>query len=200
MAAMVPAGNGGPGRFTPAALPLRARVAPLTTCPTCCPAFVAAAGAVLATLLLTGVALPQAEWLALPERVDEMRHRPRDFWPHFAGLLLALCGLDCVSDLAGVAGRRAPGGSFSVAFVIAVKITMAAALVASTLGLTLASLSAGRIPPTTPSSPSPPRTAITPASGWKSPSPSAATRCSPGPRRRRHGPSHPQCARAHARV
>ena len=106
MFAAMTAGDGGtvPCRFMPAALvPRPDRTVYASTA--------AAAGAALLALLLCGLAMPPVEWLALPERVAEMKHRPREFGPHFVAVLLALCGLDLINDLAAVlrtpAGRRA---------------------------------------------------------------------------------------------
>jgi hypothetical protein len=84
--------------------------------------------------LLTGFSLPQAEWLALPEHVEQMKERPREFWRHFTAVLLALCGLDTVSDLASVVGRRVARPAGRTLAVVAVKAVMLHALLALALG------------------------------------------------------------------
>jgi len=122
MSAIAPAGFGGRCRYEPAVLPLCAED------PVRPHAVFAAAGALLVTLLLTGFALPQAEWFALPERIDEMRERPREFWGHFMAVLLALCGLDTVSDLAGVCRKHTGGPAGRRACVIVAKAAMLHAL------------------------------------------------------------------------
>jgi amino acid transporter len=94
------------------------------------PAVVAAGTALVVTLMLTGFALPQAEWFALPERIDEMKQRPREFCGHFVGMLLALCGLDTVSDLAGVMRKRAARPAGRTLCVVAAKAVMLHALLA----------------------------------------------------------------------
>ena len=122
MCAIVPAGNGGRGRCMPAALCPRARFEGV------CPGVVAAAtGAVLLTSLATGFGLPQAEWLAVPERLGEMKHRPRDAWPHFVALALTLCGLDTVNDVAGAVGV-APARRRRRLIAVAVRCFMVVAL------------------------------------------------------------------------
>ena len=122
MSAIAPAGFGGRCRYEPAVLPLCAED------PVRPHAVFAAVGALLVTLLLTGFALPQAEWFALPERIDEMRERPREFWGHFMAVLLALCGLDTVSDLAGVCRKHTGGPAGRRACVIVAKAAMLHAL------------------------------------------------------------------------
>ena len=124
-----PAGNGGPGRPPPAALPLCAAAASSIT-----PAALAAGGAVFVTLLLTGFTVPQAEWFALLERIDEMKERPRDFWRHFAGVLLALSGLDAVSDVAGVVAKPVVRRGGRALCVVAAKAIMLHALLVLALG------------------------------------------------------------------
>src|SRR4051812_48601268 len=127
MVAFAPAALGGRCRYEPALLPLRARCDPVHAH---LPAVVAAGSALAVTLLLTGFALPQAEWFALPERIDEMKERPREFWGHFAGVLLALCGLDTVSDLASVMRKRAARPAGRTLCVLAAKAVMLHALLA----------------------------------------------------------------------
>jgi hypothetical protein len=134
MSAIAPAGFGGRCRYEPAALPLCAED------PVRHHAVFAAAGALGVTLLLTGFALPQAEWFALPERIDEMREKPREFWGHFLALLLALCGLDTVSDLAGVVRKRTAGQAHGTAGRRACVIVAKAAMLHALLALSMSSL------------------------------------------------------------
>jgi hypothetical protein len=129
MRAIAPAGNGGRGRFMPAALPVRTHRAVQAL--ECVSASVAAAAAALcATLLITGAAMPLVEWFALPERLAEMKHRPKEFGPHFAAFLLALCGLDLVNDLAAVVCKPAGRRTGRSIYVLAVKALMLLALLA----------------------------------------------------------------------
>src|SRR4051812_29744615 len=127
MSAFAPAALGGRCRYQPAALPLCAPHDPVHVH---VHAVLAAGTALVVTLLLTGFALPQAEWFALPERIDEMKERPREFWGHFAGVLLALCGLDTVSDLASVMRKRAARPAGRTLCVVAAKALMLHALLA----------------------------------------------------------------------
>jgi hypothetical protein len=123
MSAIAPAGFGGRCRYEPAVLLPCAIHDPGRL-----PAVFAAGSALLVTLLLTGFALPQAEWFALPERIDEMKERPREFWGHFVAVLLALCGLDTVGDLAGVMRKRAARSAGRRLCVVAAKAVMLHAL------------------------------------------------------------------------
>jgi hypothetical protein len=131
MCAIAPAGNGGRGRFTPAALPVRTHRAVYASDYASVSASVAAATAALcATFLITGAAMPLVEWFALPERFAEMKHRPKEFGPHFAAFLLALCGLDLINDLVGVVSRPVARRTSRPILVLAVKALMLAALLA----------------------------------------------------------------------
>ena len=68
-------------------------------------AIAAAVGMVFITLLITGFALPQIEWLALPDRLNHVKERPRELWTHFVAIVLALSGVEAIANLTGVMKR-----------------------------------------------------------------------------------------------
>jgi hypothetical protein len=141
MFAIAPAGNGGRCRFTPAALPLRTGPSPTHQCMY---ASVTAAGAALCVALLaTGLAMPLVEWFALPERFDDLEHRPREVGSHFGSFLLALCGLDLVNDLVAVLRHPGAGRAGRRLCVFAVKALMLHALVALSVGAAISTAEPG---------------------------------------------------------
>jgi amino acid transporter len=69
-------------------------------------AFIAAAGMVFITLLISAFALPQIPWRSLPSRIAplDLSH-PGQVWVSFIGIVLALSGVEAIANLTGVMKR-----------------------------------------------------------------------------------------------
>jgi amino acid transporter len=69
-------------------------------------AFLAAAGMVFITLLITAFALPQVPWHDLPSRIGrpDFSH-PGDIWAGFVLIVLAISGVEAIANLTGVMKR-----------------------------------------------------------------------------------------------
>jgi len=69
-------------------------------------AFLAAAGMIFITLLITAFALPQVPWHDLPARIGrpDFSH-PGDVWVSFVLIVLAISGVEAIANLTGVMKR-----------------------------------------------------------------------------------------------
>jgi amino acid transporter len=69
-------------------------------------AFMAAAGMVFITLLISAFALPQIPWHSLPSRIAPLDFlHPGQVWVSFIGIVLALSGVEAIANLTGVMKR-----------------------------------------------------------------------------------------------
>jgi amino acid transporter len=88
-------------------------------------AFLAAAGMVFITLLISAFALPQVPWHHLPSLIarPDMGH-PGALWAAFVSIVLALSGVEAIANLTGVMKRPVPSTARKAIWVVACEVAV----------------------------------------------------------------------------
>jgi amino acid transporter len=88
-------------------------------------AFLAAAGMVFITLLITAFALPQVPWHDLPQRIGrpDFSH-PGDIWAGFVLIVLAISGVEAIANLTGVMKRPVAVTARKAIFVVTAEVAI----------------------------------------------------------------------------
>jgi amino acid transporter len=87
-------------------------------------AIAAAVGMVFITLLIAGFAMPHVDWTALPERIGELKERPRQLWLHFVAIVLALSGVEAIGNLTGVMEKPVARTARKAIWIVAVEVAV----------------------------------------------------------------------------
>ncbi|HUB25028.1 MAG TPA: amino acid permease [Tepidisphaeraceae bacterium] len=88
-------------------------------------AFLAAAGMVFITLLISAFALPKVPWHEIPKLIaaPDFRH-PGDIGLAFVSIVLAISGVEAIANLTGVMKRPVPSTARKAIFVVALEVAI----------------------------------------------------------------------------
>ena len=88
-------------------------------------AFLAAAGMIFITLLITAFALPQVPWHSIPALIGhpDFGH-PGDIWLAFVSIVLAISGVEAIANLTGVMKRPVVATARKAIFVVALEVAV----------------------------------------------------------------------------
>jgi len=88
-------------------------------------AFLAAAGMVVITLLISAFALPKVPWHNLPQLIGrpDFSH-PGDIWVSFVGIVLALSGVEAIANLTGVMKRPVPSTARKAIWTVTMEVAI----------------------------------------------------------------------------